>query len=60
MERFAILFGLKSKRPYAFREGLGGISAWFCEMPRDKKDLPLEANLFWFDEGMYPERVFVG
>jgi hypothetical protein len=26
-------------------------------MPREKKDLPLEANLFWFDEGMWPERL---
>jgi len=31
-----------SGRTCAFREGLGGVSAWFCEMPRDKKDLPPE------------------
>ncbi len=26
-------------------------------MPSDKKDLPLEANLFWFNEGIWPELI---
>jgi len=41
---------------HAFREGLGGISAWFCEMPRDKKDLPPEQIYSGSDEGMCLER----
>jgi len=37
-----VFYQVKKRRIYAFREGLAGISAWFCEMPRDKKDLQQE------------------
>jgi hypothetical protein len=37
-------------------EGSRALAGNLC---REKKDLPLEANLFWFDEGIWPERFSV-
>jgi hypothetical protein len=50
------VLGLGSSK-HRLGEGSCALAGNLC---REKKDLPLEANLFWFEEGICPERFFVG